>query len=483
MPTRREQLQGYRFVTRRIVAAMLSGEPETDMLPMRRLGLAAFASFMIGTIIFAGVGVYGVLRPGGKDSWQKEGALVIERESGARYIYQQGELHPVLNYASARLIVGAAEPQQVSANSLRGVPRGAATGIVGAPDSVPDPSALLGMPWIVCSSPRYASSTSALATELMVGRALPGGKGPGSAGLLVTDGNPQGTVYLLWNDERFKVPNDTALASLGLTGADRSVVGTAMLSAVPQGPDLDIPNIPGKGEPGKTVDGTERKVGDVLQSGDVYYVLLRDGLVSIHEVTAKLLLGGAQPTQVPASAVAGDLNSRSKVEDPSFPKKVPRIATLGGSQPAVCAAFEGTKKDATGDSVQLRLYSETPAALKPDPNAARETSGPADGGPVADRIVVPGGRGALVREEPQPGVTAGTTIYLVTDQGHKYALVKSEKKDATQLLGYSGKKPVAVPKALLDLVPTGPALDPDEALKYNDAPAPSPTASPQKASD
>lgn len=483
MPTRREQLQGYRFVTRRIVSAMLSGEPESTVLPMRRLGLAAFASVMIATIVFAGVGVYGILRPGGKSAWKKDNTLVIERESGARYIYQSGTLHPVLNYASARLIVGAASPQQVSANSLRDVPRGAAIGIVGAPDSVPSADALVGLPWIVCSSPKFASSTTSLATELMVGRALPGGSGMGDKGLLVTEGSTDGTMYLLWHDKRYRIPDDTALTSLGLTGADRSVVGTAMISAVPQGRDLAVPRIPGKGEAGKTVDGTEHKVGDVFRSGDVYYVLMRDGLVSIHEVTAKLLLAGAQPTQVPANAVAGDLNARTTLEPKDFPTKVPEIESLSGSQPAVCAGYRGAKKGSETEPVTLRLYEQAPKALRPDPDAGNTTSGPADTGPVADRIVLPGGHGALVREEPQPGVTAGTTVYLVTDEGFKYALVTSGKKKASELLGFGGKKPVPIPVSLLDLVPTGPALDPDQATQFNIVNAPSPTASPQKQTD
>lgn len=483
MPTRREQLQGYRFVTRRIVSAMLSGEPENSALPMRRLGLAAFASVMVAVVIFAAVGVYGVLRPGGKSSWKKDNTLVIERESGARFLYQQGRLHPVLNYASARLIVGSAAPQQVSANSLRDVPRGAAVGIVGAPDSVPAADALVGLPWIVCSSPKFASSTTALATELMVGRALPGGSGLGEKALLVTEGSPDGTMYLLWHDQRYKIPDATALTSLGLTGADRTVVGTAMLGAVPQGADLAVPNIPGKGEPGKTVDGTQRSVGDVFRSGDVYYVLLRDGLVSIHEVTAKLLLAGNEPTQVPANAVAGDLNSRTTFEPKGFPTTVPRVVAPSGSQPAVCAGYRGTRKGADTDSVTVQLYGQAPSALRPDPEAGDKSSGPADSGPVADRIVVPGGHGALVREEPQPGVTAGTTVYLVTDAGYKYALGTSGKQDATALLGYSGSRPVPIPVSLLDLVPTGPTLDPGQATHFNTVQAPSPTASPQKQTD
>lgn len=87
MRTRREQVQAYRFTTRRIVSAMLSGEPETTDLPMRRLGYAVFASVMVAAIVFAGVGIYGLLNPGGRRP--AENALIIERETGARYLYLQ----------------------------------------------------------------------------------------------------------------------------------------------------------------------------------------------------------------------------------------------------------------------------------------------------------------------------------------------------------------------------------------------------------
>ena len=57
------RLQAYRFVTRRIVSALLSGEPETTERPMRRFGLAVFGSAMVAAIVFAGVGVVGFLFP------------------------------------------------------------------------------------------------------------------------------------------------------------------------------------------------------------------------------------------------------------------------------------------------------------------------------------------------------------------------------------------------------------------------------------
>ncbi|TML24664.1 MAG: type VII secretion protein EccB, partial [Actinobacteria bacterium] len=55
MQTRREQVRAYRFVTRRVVSALLSGEPETTDLPMRRLSIAIFGSAMLAIIVFAGI--------------------------------------------------------------------------------------------------------------------------------------------------------------------------------------------------------------------------------------------------------------------------------------------------------------------------------------------------------------------------------------------------------------------------------------------
>src|SRR3954471_4693726 len=121
MRTRSEQVQAHRFVTRRIASALLSGEPGTTALPMRRLGLAIFGSVMLATIVFAVFGIYGQIRPGGGSL--TENSIVIERESGARFVYLQGRLYPVLNYASARLIMGSPTPTvaTVSSSKLRDI--------------------------------------------------------------------------------------------------------------------------------------------------------------------------------------------------------------------------------------------------------------------------------------------------------------------------------------------------------------------------
>jgi hypothetical protein len=136
MQTRREQVRAYRFVTRRIVSAMVSGEPETIELPMRRLGLAMVGSVIVAALALGIVGAYGLKFPGG--STPDDNSLVIEKDTGARYVYSGQRLYPVLNYASARLILGVAAPQvqSLSRASLRSLPRSNPVGIV---DETPIP--------------------------------------------------------------------------------------------------------------------------------------------------------------------------------------------------------------------------------------------------------------------------------------------------------------------------------------------------------
>src|SRR6267154_6482671 len=103
MRSRREQVQAYRFLIRRIGSALLVGEPETAELPMRRYGVAVFGSVVLAVVLFAGFGIYGLLHPGGQRP--VENAIIVERETGAKYVYLQGFLHPILNWTSALLIL------------------------------------------------------------------------------------------------------------------------------------------------------------------------------------------------------------------------------------------------------------------------------------------------------------------------------------------------------------------------------------------
>jgi len=479
--SRREQLQAYRFVTRRIVSAVLSGEPESNDLPMRRLAVAAFASVMIGALVFGAYGAYGLLRPGGNQSWRHDNALVIEKESGARYVYRGERLHPVLNYASARLVIGSpkVEPFSVSRNSLKGVARGRPIGIAGAPDDLPSADTLLGLPWSVCASRKIANVEGSVAVALVVGQELPGGSKLDARGLLVK--NRSGEKYLVWRDHRLRLPGRASETALGWDGNDALDVGAAFLNSVPAGPELTAPKIPDIGGAGREVDGRTRRVGELFQveqpdGSRQFYVMLRDGLSRLDEVAFRLLTAspdvaalypGRQPVPaaITSTAVTGAGTSDVRVEPTGLPGKVPVLAEPPSGNPAVCAGYdggEGPKEDVT-----ITLYDTVPPALAAGDDAVRAQRGAEDTVTV-DMVLVSGGKGAVVQS------SESKTRYIVTDQGRKYGVPSEE---ALTSLGYGEVTPVTVPSGLLDLLPTGPALDPAAAGQFADQP-PTPPASP-----
>lgn len=466
MRSRREQVRAYRFVTRRIVSALLGGDPETSEPPLRRAGLTMFASVMAGALVLAGFGVYGLVRPGGSASWRRGDALIVERDTGARFVYRAGRLHPVRNYASARLILGSAAPPvvTVAASSLTGARRGRPVGIPDAPDTLPPAGELTGLPWTVCAARDPEGVAHEVVVTLLIGGHHRGERMLGDHGLLVSSGD---TTWLLWHGRRLRVAGGTALSSLGWANWRTAPVAPAFLDAVPAGPDLAAPAVDGAGRAGPDIGGRHATVGTVYQvpgphGSRQYQVLLADGLAPVHEVAAELLLGRDNRRAHRLSPAAYDAapHSHTTLEPEGMPAARPPLVSLGAPEsagdrgPAVCAAYRGGVP-------AVGTYRTAPATV-----VAREPGGPTgtdpDGTPTVTAVVVPGGHGALVRATSAPGVPVGDT-YLVTDQGLRYA-VPGDK--ALTALGYGGVTPVRVPAELLDLVPTGPVLDPSAAASF-----------------
>lgn len=147
MQTRRDHVQAYQFAMGRLASALVSGDPGRGDSPTRRSALGSVFGVALVVLLCAGFGVYGLVSPVAKDDWRKDGAVVLEKETGNRYVYANGALRPTRNQASALLIAGRrAAPESVSAKDLAGVPHGAPVGIPGAPDTVPAPSALTAAP-------------------------------------------------------------------------------------------------------------------------------------------------------------------------------------------------------------------------------------------------------------------------------------------------------------------------------------------------
>ncbi|AXH90359.1 type VII secretion protein EccB [Micromonospora aurantiaca] len=470
MRTRRDQVQAYRFVTRRIVSALLSGDPETNDLPMRRLGMAVFGSVIAAAVVLGGVGAYGQLTS--NSAPLEPNTLVIERETGATYYFGEDKvLRPTLNYASARLIVNdaAAQPRTMSQASIKDRPRGRLVGIVGAPDDLPDRKSLVGLPWSVCDVPD-PNDPRRSTTHLVIDRALPGGTALTDRAVVVRTGDAR---YLLTGGSRLRVAGDEqALVALKMAGATNLTVGQQLLNAVPAGPVLRKPAIAGDGgASGLTVADRPARIGQVYQAAGQYYVLTRQGLATVREVTALLLLGGGgEVTQITPDE-AGRLLTDQRLDADGLPARLPTLHEVRPGRTVLCATY---RPGPAGQppTTTLEVFDSPPAELT-SATAMPARQGARDAVRTAESVLLPGGKGVLVQATAGESgkAAAGSTVYLITAQGIRYPL-GTAGGDAKSALGYGDVTPLAVPASLLALVPTGPTLSREDAMTYFDASTP-----------
>ena len=189
----KDNLQAHRFINRRVRAALLDGNADGER-PLSRLGAGTYAGIFVSVALLAVAGIVGVLRPGGSRAWSEPGAFIVESETGGRYVFLDGVLHPVLNYASGKLLLGEQlHVVSVSVRSLESAPHGPPVGIASAPDSVPDAAHMAGSTWSVCAG-GDASDGGRFHTAVFPGRAADGSAVPNGQGYLLR-GADGGTAW------------------------------------------------------------------------------------------------------------------------------------------------------------------------------------------------------------------------------------------------------------------------------------------------
>ncbi|MCO1580742.1 type VII secretion protein EccB [Crossiella sp. SN42] len=464
MQNKRDQLQAHQFVTGRLVTALVRGEPDQQDTPLRRAGTGTLIGAGLGVALLLGYFVYGLVVRGGNTSWQQPGAIIVAEETGSRFLYLDGTLRPVANYASALLAAGEkAKVRSVSANSLREVPHGRPIGIPDAPEVLPDPARLSTAPWLVCAA--FAANpdeTSRPAVALGLDTAWPTTQVPDEQAVLVRDVN--GELHLVWRDRRLRIGGEAVLAALGYASVRPLPVDPAWLNAIEPGPALTSPQVPGRGSAGSTVDGRPTVVGQIFQTRNAagaedYFLMRNDGLAPLSRTELALVQGDpataqayqGRPVQPIVISAAGAAQAKRSATGaaPNLPGTPPQaVGDLGADGRTLCLRLTMDRAGPIARLVtvprgRLDLSRATPKA---DPR-------------IADLVRVPPGSGALIEAQPAPGVSSGTR-FVLTDLGVKYPVPSAE---VAALLGYGGATPVPVPTGLLSFLPTGPALDPAAA--------------------
>ncbi|MGV9315428.1 type VII secretion protein EccB [Streptomyces sp. NPDC003691] len=469
MQSRKDQVQAHMFVMGRLTGGMLRQDPDAPETPAGRTNRGLAWGIGLAVVLVLGFLLYGLIAPAGNKSWRTSNALIVQKDTGTRYLYLDGVLRPVHNYASARLLAEKTPTTvSVSAASLRGERRGTPVGIPGAPDSLPAAGDLERGAWQVCAEEPLRTGPDGTGrqtrTSLRLG-APADGEVPGRKQALLVRAD-DGTRHILWGDQRLRIGGHGALQALGYSGTTPVPVSAAFLSSLPAGADLVAPEIDGRGTPSGRIGTAPARTGQVFRlespgATGQYFLLEKAGLRPVSPLAAALVLGdartaakaypGARPTALPLTADA--LTQRQApagktVQDPAdWPNTTPP-AVRAASGAALCAQIT---PEGTTPRVRLALL---PAAQAPAPPARGPEIAPACL-PV-DGITVKGGRGALVAALGAGGGVRGTTTYLVTDVGVKYRIGEGA---AAQRLGVKGAPVQAVPSRLLDMLPTGPDLD------------------------
>ena len=497
MASRRNELNAYTFSRRRTVAAFLqpsSGGNEEDAPRALR---AVVPGVVAAALAVAGFGAYGLIKPSAPLNWQKANAVIVGEQSTTRYVVLDGVLHPVLNIASARLLLGVGSTVVTVDDSVLDsgkVPHGSLVGIPYAPDSLPTAKdAGAAKVWAYCDRPAAQSQAGTDQKLFVLGGADSGavsGAGALDARHALYVQGPDGTAYLVDSSgtthvlaaggtgaDRQKQQLLLATAAFGATVGQPQAVTAAWLSTLRSGDPISFPkaDMPGwGGAAGTTIDGAATTVGETFQvradNGQVlHYVVLQDGIHRVSDFTDQLLvaMSGRAGSTVLATAVPG-ANASAPFEGakdwPLDSVTQTNSSTAGRGTSVACAVYTG--RTASSGAPVLGLWAGQSYPVD-------STSGTAG-------VYVTPGTGLLYRQVTGTSTDSGS-VDLLTDTGLRYPVQLNgdsssgpapspapgadsasdgqQTDDAQDRLGYSGVTPVPVPLSWSSLLSSGPDLN------------------------
>lgn len=503
MASRRDELNAYTFAKRRTLASFLqpspSGSEEGAPKPLR----AVLPGSIVGVVVLAVFGGIGMFSPAAPTGWKKPYEnVIVASKSTTRYVImesgkkKQAQLHPVLNMASAKLLLADGHQDSVmtveeSVLDSGKIPHGVTVGIPYAPDRLPTAAeAAAEKRWMVCERP--TSGGEVQQATFVLGKddrketdntnRLTGGE----LMYVVSDDkakteyvvDAKGTKYRLSASD--SVEKQQLLRALDAVQRTPQKVSDEWLATLHQGTDIAFPAV--DGNPNTTsrnngsLDPANNKVGKVLvtknaTNGVQYYVVTADSIATVSPFTAQLLLASKELSSVNPNSEAQKValgqivTGGSFADDKNWPtqaaKTVNDAATTTHGRNVICSTLRGV---GAGNATSLSTWAGDDF---PVPLATGSSS----------TYVTPGS-GQLYRQVQGTSDTGG--VFLVTDTGLRYALQSnsdgdangkgvgmSEKKQkellqeariAQKRLGYEKTATTDIPLEWSKFLPTGPRL-------------------------
>ncbi|MGV0742989.1 type VII secretion protein EccB [Mycolicibacterium sp. XJ870] len=494
--TTRAQVNGYRFLIRRLEHALIRGDSRMIHDPMRGQMRALIVGVVIAVLITGAAGVLAFFKPAPNIG---DAQIVLSKSSGAPFVRIGDRVHPVLNLASARLIVGKNDsPKEVDEKFLDALPRGPMVGIVGAPVSINSGDDMATSSWTICDGlvmpgVTETTGTASLQTTVLANDpTLDSGIRPVEpAEAILTEAG--GITYLVYRGVRapIDVSDPVLVNGLHLQGAQTRPMSLALLNSFPLVDPITPVMIEGSGETSQVL-GPDHPVGSIVESvdsrGEQLYVVLREGLQPISQATADIIrysesggVASGQPSEIPPGVLA-EVPTVHRLSVDHYPSEPPRIVSPNPDR-VVCMGWQRSNTDAEAD-VRLLVGHRLPTA----DGAQLVRLASADGsGPGVDSVYLTPGAGEYVQATGgDPDSRSTGQLFYVSDTGVRYHIKDLPTADA---LGVTGVKvpdgptnaPQWAPWPVLSLLPPGPNLSQEAALVAHDGMAADPDAAPVSA--
>lgn len=496
MASRRDQLNAYTFAKRRMLAAFLQSPPDGSDEGAPRPLRAILPGVIVGVIVMAVFGAWGLFKPTAPKGWDEPNAkVIVASKSTTRYVVLrtdgQVQLHPVLNMASAKLLLEAGKGDVVTvAESVLDngkIPHGVTIGIPYAPDRLPSASeAGTAKRWAVCERPGAGGGSVQKAALVLSSRDMKAtdGKERLSGGQLLYVTAPDGGRYVVdAGGTAYPIDKNDELLLRAVVGSGRhpQQVSAEWLATLHQGDRITFPDItaqPGAAAdtPGQLDEATDR-VGTVLKALDnnaeQYYVVLPGRVAPVSAFVAQLLLFSAELASLGQAGQAREVSPGAIVPGEAFatehrwptgdPAPVNEASAAAGSRSTICTVLRGVDADSGATTLSTWAGTDFPEKLPAGSSSAYVTPG----------------SGQLYRQFQGEATKTGP-VFLVTDTGLRYVLQSNgdsatddagigttaeqreqqqrEAQQAQTLLGYKDVTPAPIPAAWSKFLPTGPRL-------------------------
>ena len=149
--TTKVQVSGWRFLLRRVEHAIVRRDTRMFDDPLQFYSRAVSAGIVIAVLVCLGAALLAYFKPLGKRGGD---TLLVDRSTNQLYVVMPGtgQLRPVYNLTSARLVLGnAGTPMAVKSDELDRMPKGQPIGIPGAPYATPVAGVAQSM-WTLCDT-------------------------------------------------------------------------------------------------------------------------------------------------------------------------------------------------------------------------------------------------------------------------------------------------------------------------------------------